>query len=210
MMWLPPRSLLQPFFPCLAQFSTTADEILRRGLNSLGAHGHHERLETEWQVCAMQCLACGAEMQLREVVLADIPTMPGFERHTFRCSACPQVARRLVICRAKMPVVDPLVPSAAPEAPTTNLQTGQQAAGSVLPNAVEKLHSTQAALEDQDVTDCLPTVEKLSMALKERAVAARASAWAKTVEKLRNTQMALKERAATAGTNAPAGEFNRT
>ena len=29
----------------------------------------------------MQCLACGAEMQLREVVLADI-TMPGFERHT--------------------------------------------------------------------------------------------------------------------------------
>ena len=87
---------------------------------------------------AMQCLACGAEMQLREVVLADIPTMPGFERHTFRCSACPQVARRLVICRAKMPVVDPLVPSAVSEAPTTNLQTGQQAAG-VLPNAVKKL-----------------------------------------------------------------------
>jgi hypothetical protein len=108
-----------------------------------------------------------------------------------------------------MPVVDPLVPSAAPEAPTTNLQTGQQAAGSVLPNAVEKLHSTQAALEDQDVTDWLPTVEKLSMALKERAVAARASAWAKTVEKLRNRQT-LKERAATAGTTAPAGEFNRT
>ena len=88
----------------------------------------------------MQCLACGAEMQLREVVLADIPTMPGFERHTFRCSACPQVARRLVICRAKMPVVDPLVPSAVSEAPTTNLQTGQQAAG-VLPNAVEKLQA---------------------------------------------------------------------
>ena len=74
----------------------------------------------------MQCLACGAEMQLREVVLADIPTMPGFERHTFRCSACPQVARRLVICRAKMPVVDPLVPSAVSEAPTTNLQTGSR------------------------------------------------------------------------------------
>ena len=150
----------------------------------------------EWAGGAMQCLACGAEMQLREVVLADIPTMPGFERHTFRCSACPQVARRLVICRAKMPVVDALVPSAVSEAPTTNLQTGQQAAG-VLPNAVEKLHSTQAALEDQDVTDWLPTVEKLSMALKERAVAARASAWAKTVEKLRSRQMALKERAPT-------------
>ena len=88
-----------------------------------------------------------------------------------------------------MPVVDPLVPSAVSEAPTTNLQTGQQAAG-VLPNAVEKLQ--QAALEDQDVTDSLPTVEKLSMALKERAVAARASAWAKTVEKLRSRQRCSK------------------
>jgi len=145
---------------------------------------------------AMQCLACGAEMQLREVVLADIPTMPGFERHTFRCSACPQVARRLVICRAKMPVVDPLVPSAVSEAPTTNLQTGQQAAG-VLPNAVEKLHSTQAAVEEAEAADWTPTVERLTKALKERAVAARASAWAKTVEKLRSRQMALKERAAT-------------
>jgi hypothetical protein len=92
------------------------------------------------------------------------------------------------------------------EAPTTNLQTGQQAAG-VLPNAVEKLHSTQAALEDQDVTDWLPTVEKLSMALKERAVAARASAWAKTVEKLRSRQMALKERAVPVRTVVDQGEI---
>jgi hypothetical protein len=76
-------------------------------------------------------------------------------------------------------------------APTTNLQTGQQAAGSVLPNAVEKLQGSGG----QDVTDWLPTVEKLSMALKERALAARASAWAKTVEKLRNRQMVLKARA---------------
>ena len=84
----------------------------------------------------MQCLACGAEMHLRDVVLADIPTMPGFERHTFRCSACPQVARRLVICRAKMPVVDPLFPSTAPEASANKVQT--QAVGSTSPNAVEK------------------------------------------------------------------------
>jgi hypothetical protein len=72
----------------------------------------------------MRCLACGAEMQLREVVLADIPTMPGFEHHTFRCSACPQVARRLVICRAKMPIVDPPIP-AHPEAPVIQREMGQ-------------------------------------------------------------------------------------
>ena len=80
-----------------------------------------------------------------------------------------------------------------------------------MPNAVEKLHSTQAALEEQEVTDWKPTVERLSMALKERAVAARASAWAKTVEKLRSRQMALdEERAATASTTATVSEFNRT
>ena len=148
----------------------------------------------------MQCLACGAAMQLREVVLADIPTMPGFERHTYSCSACSQVASRLVICRAKMPVLDPLFPSTAPDAPASNVQT--KAAGSTLPNAAEKPHSAQASLEEKsleekEATDWRPTVEGLTKALKERAVASRASAWAKTVEKLRSRQMALKERAAT-------------
>jgi hypothetical protein len=144
----------------------------------------------------MQCLACDAAMQLREVVLADIPTMPGFERHTYSCSACSQVASRLVICRAKMPVVDPLFPSTVPDAPASNVQT--QAAGSTLRNAAEKLHSAQTSLEEMEATDWRPTVEGLTKALKERAVASRASAWAKTVEKLRSRQMALKERAATA------------
>jgi len=153
----------------------------------------------------MQCLACGAEMQLREVVLADIPTMPGFERHTFRCSACAQVARRLVICRAKMPVVDPLVPPSAPEASASKLQSGRPAAGNPSPTAVEKLHSTQAAVEEEEAADWTPTVERLTKALKERAVAARASAWAKTVEKLRSRQMALKERAVTGASPSRTG-----
>jgi hypothetical protein len=133
-------------------------------------------------------------MHLREVVLADISTMPGFERHAYSCSACSQVASRLVICRAKMPVVDPLFPSTAPDAPVSNVQT--QAAGSTLPNAAEKLHSAQAALDEEEVPDWKPTVERLTKALKEQAVASRASAWAKTVDKLRSRQMALKERAA--------------
>jgi hypothetical protein len=139
----------------------------------------------------MRCLACGAEMHLRDVVLADIPTMPGFERHTFRCSACPQVARRLVICRAKMSVVDPLAPS--PEAPASNAQTGRPASGGASPSAVERVHSKQAALGEEEAA------ERITKALKERAVAARASAWAKTVEKLRSRQMALEERAAAGG-----------
>ncbi len=104
----------------------------------------------------MQCLACGAEMQLREVVLADIPTMPGFERHTFRCSACAQVARRLVICRAKMLVVDPLVPPSAPEASASKLQSGRPAAGNPSPTVVEKLRSRQMALKERAATGTSP------------------------------------------------------
>jgi hypothetical protein len=141
-------------------------------------------------------------MQLRDVVLADIPTMPGFERHTFRCSACPQVARRLVICRAKMPVVDPLVPSTAPEAPASNVQTGPPAAVSASPIAVDKL------LEEQEATDW--GSKSSAWPSKSEELASRASAWAKTVEKVRSRQMALEERAATARTTALVSEFNHT
>jgi hypothetical protein len=138
---------------------------------------------------AMLCSACGAGMQLRELVLANIRTMPGFERHTYSCSSCSQVASRLVICRAKMPVADPLFPSTEPDAPASSVEP--QAAGRTLPNGPDKLPSAQAALDGEEVPDWKPTVERLAKALKERAVASRASAWAKTVEKLRSRQMAL-------------------
>jgi hypothetical protein len=92
----------------------------------------------------MQCAACGAKMLLIGVVLADIATMPGFERHTFKCSSCPQTARRLAICRAKMALVEPLPPIAASQTPASNLRTVPPATSSSQPNAAEKLHSTQA------------------------------------------------------------------
>ena len=144
----------------------------------------------------MQCAACGAKMLLTGVVLADIATMPGFERHTFKCSSCPQTARRLAICRAKMALVEPLAPIAAAQTPASDFRTAPPATSSSQPNAAEKLHSTQAIPEEQKATDWRPAVEKLALALKERAVEARTSAWAKAVEKLRARQAALTERAA--------------
>ena len=76
-----------------------------------------------------------------------------------------------------MPVVDPLVPPSAPEASASKLQSGRPAAGNPSPTAVEKLRSTQAAVEEAEAADWTPTVERLTKALKEGAVAARASAW---------------------------------
>ncbi len=61
------------------------------------------------------------------------------------------------------------------------------------------------APKPQDAVDWGPVVRKASIALKEQAVAARASAWARTIEKLRKREMALKEQVGTEKTAAAAG-----
>ena len=45
----------------------------------------------------MRCLVCNAEMLLMEAVPADPTTLPGFEHHTFLCSACNRIERRLLL-----------------------------------------------------------------------------------------------------------------
>ena len=47
----------------------------------------------------MRSLACGADMYLMQVVQDGTMPVPGFERHTFMCSACDDVERRLVFTR---------------------------------------------------------------------------------------------------------------
>jgi hypothetical protein len=44
----------------------------------------------------MHCLACGAEMNLMNVVVDDSMMVPGFERQTFMCSVCKDIERRFV------------------------------------------------------------------------------------------------------------------
>jgi hypothetical protein len=114
-----------------------------------------------------------------------------------------------VICRAKMPIVDPPIP-AHPEAPVIQREMGQHAARSAWPNAVEKLSSRQAALDEQKAPNWEPAVKKLSMVLKDRAVAARALAWARRSRSSAARQMALEERAATARTTATVSECKQT
>jgi hypothetical protein len=77
----------------------------------------------------MKCLACGAEMRLIEVSLADTP-MAGFERHIFKCSTCSHISRRLVLSPS-LPVANlpPVVQH--PEPPATKLQMKRAATGSV-------------------------------------------------------------------------------
>jgi hypothetical protein len=150
----------------------------------------------------MKCLACSAEMRLTDVH-PDRTTVCGIERHTFRCSACAHTAQRLMLNRVRVPISNlPVVISR--KAPATDLQNGRAAAQSAWTNANEKVKSKQAELKQRAAatTDWGSVVEKLSIALKQQAVAARAEALARTVEKLRGRQTGLPVRMADS-------EFNR-
>jgi hypothetical protein len=127
---------------------------------------------------AMRCLACGGEMRLMEVSLADTP-MAGFERQTSKCSSCSHISRRLVLSHPRSPGANlPVVPL-PPEPPATELQMKHVIAGSVRAKLSEKLRSRQ-------------------LATQERAARAGTSTWAEAVEKLRSKQAALKKQSAIA------------
>ena len=144
----------------------------------------------------MKCLACSAEMRLTEVC-PDRTTVCGIERHTFRCSACAHTAKRLMLNRVRMPITNlPVV--IPPKAPVIDPHNGRPAAQSAWAKSIEKVNNKQAELKQRAAaaTDWASVVEKLSIPLKQRAVAARAEALARTVEKLRSRQTALTVRMA--------------
>jgi hypothetical protein len=134
----------------------------------------------------MQCLGCRADNQMRlmDVVRDDTIKVPVIEHHTYMCSACRHIARRLVFRRAKTPITHlPVITT-----PIDELWKGRVAAPRAWGNAVEKLRSRQ--------TD-----------LKQRGAAEKITASTKAVEKVRSKQAALAE---TSSRRKPAaGTLNR-
>ena len=126
----------------------------------------------------MKCLACGAQMRLMDV-RTDTTAPFGIERRVFQCSSCRQIAQRLRLNRPRMAIAH--LPALRPSE-----------AQSERAKMIEEVNGGQSALKQQPATDWGLAVESSSIALKQQAVAARASAWARTIEKLRERQMALK------------------
>src|SRR6476620_2828950 len=129
----------------------------------------------------MKCLACSAEMLLTEVC-RDRTTVCGSERHTFRCSACAHTAKRLMLNRSRVPITNlPVV--IPPKAPVIDPHNGP-AAQSAWTKSIEKVNNKQAELKQRAAatSEWGSVVEKLSVRLKQQAVAARAEALARTVE----------------------------
>jgi hypothetical protein len=166
----------------------------------------------------MKCGACGAAMRLMQVE-TDTATVCGIERHTFRCSACPQSAQRLMFNRARMSSINvPDATAARPEPPAIKLQAVHVAPPNGWAKAIEKLSSRQTALKERKPTDrnsnrrsalkALKASKSAPIALRTRSAPAQSSNWTNAVEKLRRRQVLL-ERSTTATTNGTAGAFNR-
>lgn len=106
----------------------------------------------------MQCRACGAQMLLMHFALGDTTgRVPAIERQEFKCSACPQVARRVLFSHAVIsPDNVPLATHTDPRAiqpQTMRSATPQMAEKTpswvMWARAVEKVHRRQAELRER-------------------------------------------------------------
>jgi hypothetical protein len=65
----------------------------------------------------MRCIACGAEMNLGKVIQVqdDTTASHGIEEHSFVCSECHEVERRLIVTRhgREIDKAPPIVPASA-------------------------------------------------------------------------------------------------
>jgi hypothetical protein len=156
----------------------------------------------------MKCLACGAEMRLMDV-RTDTAAPFGIERRVFQCLSCRQIAQRLRLNRPRMAIAHLPAPRSVSEPLDFEPQLQPYGAQSERANVVEEDNSEQSTLKQQPAVDWGLPVERSGIALKQQAVAARASAWARTIEKVRERQMALKEREASVRNTNNNNQFDR-
>ena len=92
-------------------------------------------------VRAMRCMACGGEMVLMNVVQDDTMALPGFEHHTFKCSECQDMERRLVFTKhnCESDTEPAHVQAAPPITPAPTVQDEHVARSGVLSRVVAKI-----------------------------------------------------------------------
>ena len=97
----------------------------------------------------MRCVTCDAEMILMNVVRDDAMTILGFEHHTFRCSKCCDVDRRLVFIKhGRQANAEPMpLHTAPPTAPSSPVQDEQIAATGFVRGALAKLRRRVADVQ---------------------------------------------------------------
>jgi hypothetical protein len=87
-------------------------------------------------------LACGAKMRLMQMEQRGNPTSEvAFERHTFKCSACPQISQRLVFSRPRSSNTDLRVAPPPSNPASADLQMRRLANANALAKVAENLRS---------------------------------------------------------------------
>jgi hypothetical protein len=90
----------------------------------------------------MRCMVCGAEMSLMNVAQDETMSVSGFAHHTYMCSVCYDIERRLVFNKRpkeRDTLPTPLV-TAPPIAPASAAQNQGAADHGVLWRLLAKIH----------------------------------------------------------------------
>jgi hypothetical protein len=89
-------------------------------------------------------MACGAEMLLMQSVQDNTMAVAGFEHHTYMCSGCHDVERRLVFSRpdeqgGPLPVSVPAPEQPVPEQPVPEQPVPEHTAPPISPAAIDQI-----------------------------------------------------------------------
>jgi hypothetical protein len=96
----------------------------------------------------MQCLACGAEMSLEQVIGDDSAPVPGFEHRTFVCSFCGDSEQRLAFVKQNDPGSAAAVPMGmAPSIAPSSSENNEDAAPGVIKRLFANLSAVYGAVE---------------------------------------------------------------
>ena len=120
------------------------------------------------------------------VSLSDTP-MAGFERHSFRCSACAHIARRLVLSRPRSPITNlPLVVQ-HPKPPAARLPIRRVAVPSSSGELAEKFRRRRRAAENPaeafNWEEAFANLRSEDTPIQDRPGTVRSSSTFKPVEK---------------------------
>jgi hypothetical protein len=97
----------------------------------------------------MRCMVCGTEMILMNVVQDDTMAVLGFEHHTFMCSKCHYIDRRLVFTKhGRECDAEPLpLHTAPPIAPSSPVHDEQIVTPGFLKRVLAKLRGRKADVQ---------------------------------------------------------------
>ena len=134
---------------------------------------------------------CGAEMRLVKVEQDDSMMVTGYEHHTFECSSCQEVERRLIFTQEPTPhpgkplpvapVLSPATKEQNEAAPPTSSVSTDEIAPPVSPGSTDQA----PPMSPVSTADTAPPTSLASRGRNEAVVPSR---WTRAVAKLRGRQ----------------------